>query len=58
MFPDALPYVVHTLAGSRRGKTQNVDGEDGWVIEAGLPAGGATLVVEDIEAVGTGGTAS
>ncbi len=58
VFPDALPYVVHTLAGSRRGKTQNVDGEDGWVIEAGLPPGGATLVVEDIEAVGTGGTAS
>jgi len=54
----ALPYVVHTLAGSRRGKTQNVDGEDGWVIEAGLPPGGATLVVEDIEAVGTASGAS
>ncbi len=53
-FPPELPYVVHTLIGSRRGKTQSVEGEDGFVIEAGLPPGGATVVVEDLEALKVG----
>jgi hypothetical protein len=53
-FPPELPYVVHTLVGSRRGKTRSVDGEDGFVIEAGLPPGGATVVVEDLEALRVG----
>ena len=49
--PQAMPYVVHTLVGSRKGVTQTVDGQDGFVIETGLPPGGATVVVEDLEAV-------
>jgi hypothetical protein len=46
-----MAYVVHTLAGSRSGTTQTINDEAGWVVEEGLPPGGSTLVVEDIEAL-------